>query len=113
MPNQLRELYLSVVRIAIQMVLQQIAQQSGRLVDEIQNPVQAIIQEVIGGAWVGNGANKFLDELYSVFVPSCDQIQASCQITTSSILYSVNSVDEADSQVEQLIGNLDSVFRSI
>lgn len=104
---------LKVARAAVDMVLQQIAQQSGRLVDEVQNPIQSIIQEVTGGAWVGNGANKFLDELYNLFVPPCAYIQDSCQITSTSIYYSVTCIDGADAQVSQLIGNLDSLFQGI
>lgn len=104
---------LKIARAAVDMVTNNIAQQLSTLEDMVRNPFQAMVNEVTGGIWVGDGANKFVEEVTSMFIPGAAQIVDSCTITTNSITRSLDIMDAADQQVRGLVNDLDGEFAAI
>lgn len=104
---------LKIARAAVDMVLNQIAQQMNICQDLVRNPVQQMVNQVMGGIWIGEGADKFVDEVTSLVIPGSERIYASCQVTTQSIHRALEIMDAADNQVRGLVNDLEGVFQNI
>lgn len=104
---------LKIARAAVDMVTNQISQQLNTVTSQVQSPLQAMVNEIAGGAWVGDGADKFVEELTSLALPNTGRIMESCTTTLGSIQRSVEIIDRADTQVRGIVDDLDNTFRNI
>ena len=95
------------------MVLNQITQQLNIVTSQVQSPLQAIVNEVVGGVWTGAGADKFVDEVTNLALPNAGRIMESCNTTMGSIRNSIDIMDRADAQVRGLVDDLDNTFQNI
>lgn len=109
----MRSILLRVARAAVEQVTRQIADQMSVLEDAVRAPMQAMVNEVVGGVWVGDGADKFVDVVTSINIPGTGRIVDSCNVTTVSITRSLDIVESADEQVRGIVNDLESTFRAI
>lgn len=109
----LKKLLLRIARAAVEMVLSKIAEQMTILEDMVRAPMQAMVNEVVGGMWIGEGADKFVEEVTSLIIPGAERISASCGVTADSITNGLDIMDRADQQVRGLVNDLDGVFQAI
>ena len=65
----------SFIEDAIGDVIKQILGQSGMLGDLVMAPIRAIVQQVTGGIWKGNGADKFVNDMTQNILPKLEQPQ--------------------------------------
>ena len=76
-------------------------------------PVRAIIGQVTGGVWKGDGANKFVQELSSMMVPGIGRVGTQIKTLNSNLQRAVTVMDQADAQVTSLAKGLGDVFGAI
>ena len=109
----LKKFLLRIARAAVEMVLSKIAEQMSILEDMVRAPMQTMVNAVVGGIWIGDGADRFVEEVTNLFIPGTDRIVASCNTTSDSITNGLDIMDRADEQVRGLVNDLDGVFQAI
>lgn len=82
---------------AIDDVMGDLMAQQNMLNELIQGPLQAIIGDVTGGVWTGDGANAFVQELSEAYVPGMQNIFSTIGGVQSSVSSAMNMINEADS----------------
>ena len=55
-------------------VMSQLTQQMNIVQEQAMAPMQAIIQEVTGGVWTGQGADAFVQDVRTIMVPKTNDI---------------------------------------
>jgi hypothetical protein len=71
------------------------------------------VQAVVGGIWVGDGANRFVDEVSSLMIPGIGQVGEQITTMRKNIEHAVNVIDNADEQVNTKVNSLADVFDNI
>ncbi|MGB1253650.1 MAG: hypothetical protein ACPG8W_23770 [Candidatus Promineifilaceae bacterium] len=104
---------LKLARSAVDMVLNIIEQQVSILQSNVQEQFQGMVNEVVGGVWVGDGADRFVEELTGMVLPNTDLIIGSCTVTTGSINNAVAIIEAADAQANGIVCDLDGMFQGI
>ncbi len=96
----------------VQDVVSQVAQQANQ-VDEVGNMIKNGMQPIIGGAWTGQGANAFIEEVNTRLVPQILQLFASIGGFGGGITSALDIISQADNQVSSVVGGLADTFDSI
>jgi hypothetical protein len=96
----------------VQDVISQVVQQSN-MVDEVAGGIRNGMQPIMGGAWVGEGANAFIDEVNTRLIPQIMQLVASIAGFGGSITSALDIISQADNEVGGIVGPLGDVFDSI
>lgn len=91
----------------------QLTQQFNLIQEAAIAPVKAIISQVTGGLWVGDGANKFVQELSTMMIPGIGRVGSQIQRLNSNLQRAVSVMDQADAQVSSLAKGLADVFGGI
>ena len=97
----------------VQQVLSGLTQQLNVVQNEALAPVRAIVSQVVGGAWVGNGANALVQEVSSLVIPGVGKVGQTITTMQRNINSAINVVDRADAEVNRMVGSLSDVFGSI
>lgn len=97
----------------VNQVLGQLGQQMTVLQDLVQSPIQAMVNEVVGGIWVGQGANAFVEECSTLFIPGAEQIHGSINVISGGINSALDIMDAADSKAQSIVDDLAGAFGSI
>lgn len=103
-------------------VIGQIMSQVNVLSDQIESPFKAMIQQVTGGAWQGNGADQFVEEMNSVVLPMVVQLIASLAGAggggsgggfIDGLNFARQVINEVDDAVNSIVNGLGDIFDSI
>lgn len=94
-------------------VIQQIAQQVRIVEDAVTAPLRAIVGQVVSGAWRGDGATRFVDEMSSEVIPALVNIMNVNQSYASAISRSLERMRQAERQATQVAQTLVDVFGQI
>lgn len=100
-------------RKVVQSVLSGLTQQMNVVEQDVHQPIQAMIQQVVSGAWTGRGADAFVQELSGIAIPRVTQINQTLTRASKDINTAVDVLDRADEQVNTLIRGLGDTFGSI
>ncbi len=100
-------------RKVVESVAGQLMQQINTLEEQVRSPIQAMVQEVTGGVWIGRGANAFVEEVSSMIVPGVGQIGEGMTQFHRNIQHAVDVIDQADEQVSSMVNGLADTFGSI
>lgn len=97
------EVLLRMARAVLDNVLKGLNEQLDAIEQFAMNPMKAIIQQVVGGAWQGKGADAFVEEVSSLLIPNVNTIKS--QITThhTNLVNAREIIDRADEEVDRLI----------
>ncbi len=109
----IKRILLKIARAVLNEVLGQIAQQINVLDDVVRAPIQAMVNEVVGGVWTGRGADAFVQECSNLFIPETQGIMESCNIMATSINRAADVMDQADKQARGMVEGLAGVFQGI
>ena len=104
------------MRMARQMVRQAVSgltQQLNSVRDGAFDPMRAMVQQVTGGIWKGNGANAFVEEVSSLMIPGVGRVMEKITTTTNNLNRAVDVVDEADKKVQGMVNGLGDIFGRI
>jgi hypothetical protein len=106
----------ALMRLAIQVVesvVSQATQQLSIVEDQALSPLKTVVQQVEGGVWKGEGANKFIDEVSSISIPGVGQVGDQIRSFQGNLTRARDIIMQADKQAHQVVGNLADTFGSI
>jgi len=90
-------------RAVVEQVLSQLTQAFNVVQEQAMAPVRAIVAEVVGGAWKGDGADAFVNELSSLAIPSIGKIGDAITTANSNLTFARETIDQADQKLQQLV----------
>jgi len=96
----------------VQDVAGQIVQQAN-LVEEVAGGIRNGMNPIMGGAWTGQGAQAFIEEVQSRLIPEIMALIASIAGFGGGISSAMDIVQQADNDVLGVAGQVADVFDSI
>lgn len=100
-------------RNVVQNVTSQLTQQQQMVEQMALAPVRAIIGQVTGGVWKGEGADKFVQELSTMMVPGIGRVGSQIINFNKNLQRAIQVMDQADQQVSSLAKGLADKFGGI
>jgi len=104
---------LDFAREAVEDVIRQITGQADVVENAVTAPIRGYVQQVVGGAWQGQGADKFVEEMNSMFIPACVDLAESLTSLNFNIGSAMDILDAADDAVNSIVNGVVDVFSSI
>lgn len=96
----------------VQDVVSQVTQQANQI-DDMMGGIRGGMQPIMGGAWTGQGANAFIDEVQTRLIPEIMALIASIMGFGGGITSAMDTISQADSDANSVVGGLGDVFDSI
>jgi uncharacterized protein YukE len=90
-------------RSVVDNVLSQLLQQKNVVLEQAMRPMEAMVQQVLGGIWIGKGADAFVQEVRSIMVPGVRTIDTNLGTFSRNIQFARERIDRADSDVAKLV----------
>lgn len=100
-------------RQVVQNVLSQLTQQFNVVQEQAYSPMQAMVQQVTDGIWVGKGADAFVEEVSSLMMPGVGKIGEGINTYSKNIQNAMDVMDRADEQISGIVNGLGDIFGSI
>jgi uncharacterized protein YukE len=97
----------------VQNVLSQLTQQFNVVQEQAYSPMQAMVQQVTDGVWVGKGADAFVEEVSGLMMPGVGKIGDGINVFSKNITNAMDVMDRADDQVSGMVNALGDIFGSI
>jgi hypothetical protein len=107
------QILIRIARSVVQNVLSQLTQQLNVVQEQAHSPMQAMVQQVTDGVWVGRGADAFVDEVSSLMMPGVGRIGEGIGTYSKNIQNALDVMDQADEAVNNIIGGLGDLFGGI
>lgn len=104
---------LRIARSVVLNVVRTVTSQVNMVQEAVASPIRAMVQQVIGGAWRGEGAERFADEMTSLIIPQLSDLTRSFTNTSSSINKALNTMNRADKASARIANGLSDVFKGI
>ena len=105
-----------IIRIAksiVRNLIKQIMAQVNIIQSMVTYPIRAIVNQVTGGIWKGNGADRFVAEMTSQVIPSLTNIMTVGSNFSKQIEKGLNAMEQAEQKAKGLAGQLFDVFSNI
>lgn len=96
----------------VQDVVNQVVQQAN-LVEEVAGGIRNGMNPIVGGAWTGQGAQAFIDEVQTRLIPEIMALIASIAGFGGGINTALDIVQQADNDVFGVVGQVVDIFDSI
>lgn len=100
---------LNFARKIVESVMNTIMQQLKIVESAVEQPLQSVIQEILGGAWEGDDADAFVQDIQGSVLPLLADILGAIGGCSISINGAMDAIDKADSKglgiVEDLVGS--------
>jgi len=74
---------------------------------------KAIVGQVMGGIWKGNGATKFVEMVNTQFISLATTGQTNCQGTGNNLNTAQQIVQDGDNMANGIVNDLENFFSSI
>ena len=74
---------------------------------------KAVVGQVTGGIWKGNGANKFVEMVTTQFISLASTGQMNTQGTANNLNQAQQIVHDADNMANGIVNDLENLFSSI
>jgi len=94
---------LRLARSVLDGVLSKMTQQFNVVQNEALNPVKMIVEGVVGGVWIGKGADAFVDELSSIAIPGIGQVGEQINTLTKNLNFARDVIDRADEEADRIV----------
>ena len=104
---------LRIVRSVVNHVISMITSQVNIIQDAVTSPLRGLVQQVSGGIWKGEGANRFVQEMTSEVIPSLVNIGSMNMGFGNGIKKALDIMDQADRQAQSKANELFDVFGKI
>lgn len=99
-------------RAVLENVLSQLTQQKNIVAELALKPMNLMVQQVIGGVWIGKGADAFVQEVQSLCIPQTRAIETTIGVLGTNLVQARERIERADQDVNRLIqGRLFEAFR--
>jgi ABC-type xylose transport system substrate-binding protein len=96
----------------VQDVVNQVVSQANQIEDTVGN-IRGGMQPIQGGAWVGQGADAFIEEVMTRLIPEIMALIASIMGFGGGITSAMDLIGQGDNDAFGVVGNLGDVFDSI
>jgi hypothetical protein len=90
-----------------------IKQQIRVFMGQVVNPAHAMVEQVIGGAWKGDGATRFVEEMKSLVLPQLLSVWGMTISTAEGIDKAKETMLNADNQAGKIASSLMDEFKGI
>ena len=94
-------------------VIQQVMQQINVIQEAVTSPLRALVNQVVGGVWKGDGASKFTQEMTSEVIPMLASIMTVQTNFANAIKKSQDAMNQAMQQATSQAQSLFDVFNGI
>jgi uncharacterized protein YukE len=94
---------LRMARAVLDNVLRGLTEQLNVVEERAMAQIKLSIQEVTGGIWKGQGADAFVNELSSIFIPNVTTIQEHISTTQHNLVSARDAIDRADEESARLV----------
>lgn len=81
--------------------------------DSVIQPMNQINQTVQGGEWIGTGADQFVNDISSQFIPGMNNIVQTMQGFGGNLSSAIQIMQEADQICNQIVSAVGDVFDAI
>ena len=93
--------------------INQVLKQVNVIQDLVTSPLRALVNEVMGGMWKGEGANRFTQEMTSEVIPMLVNIMGFNTNFASAITRAQSTMNQAINQATSKASSLFDVFNGI
>jgi hypothetical protein len=100
-------------RKVVQGILSQLMQQFNIVQEQALSPMRSMIQQVMGGVWVGEGADAFVEEVSGLMIPGVGRVADNINIMHTNLQHACDVIDQADAVVQGKINGLADIFDAI
>ena len=100
-------------RKVVEGIMSQLMQQFNIVQEQALSPMRLMVQQVMGGIWVGDGADAFVDEVSSLMIPGVGQVADHITIMHKNLQHACDVIDQADATVQGKVNGLADVFDGI
>lgn len=97
----------------VQEVLSSLTQQLNTVEDQALNPMRSMVQEVVGGVWVGQGADAFVEEVSSLMIPGVGRVGGQISGMFANIQRATQIIEQADQTASSMVQSVLDVFGNI
>ena len=104
---------LKVARSIVNNVIQTIRQQANVIQDAVTAPIRSWVQQVLGGIWKGDGANRFVHEMTNEVIKELEMLILSLTSFGGLVNDAIAIMDQADHDTTQVANGLFDIFHSI
>jgi phage-related protein len=104
---------LKIARSVVRNVTQVITGQINLIQDAVTAPLRSMVQQVVGGVWRGEGANRFVAEMTSEIIPQLTGVGSLAGNFGGLINRALDVMDRADRQATSKANALMDVFQKI
>lgn len=111
--SAITRILIRIARAVVQQVISMIRQQLDIVDNEVKTRLNSYIEEVVGGAWKGKGADAFVASIREEALPMLTDMVDTTNELSRGILRGVEIMDEADAQVRGLVSGLEDQFNAI
>lgn len=94
-------------------MINQIMKQINVIQDAVTSPLRGLVNEVMGGVWKGEGANRFVQEMLSEVIPMLVNITGFGSNYANAISKAQNRMNQAINQATSKAQTLFDVFNGI
>lgn len=98
---------------AISSAIGQILKQVNVVQDAVTAPLRGLVNEVMGGMWKGDGANRFVQEMMSEVIPMLVNIMGFNTSFANAISKAQNRMNQAINQATSKALSLNDIFNQI
>jgi hypothetical protein len=84
-----------------------------RVEDEIIGMMRSYVNEVVGGVWIGRGADAFVAAIENEAMPMASEVVGHCTDLNTNLARSEQIMDEADARVRGMMNNLADTFNNV
>jgi len=84
-------------------VLSQLTQQLNVVQELAMAPMRAMVQQVLGGVWRGEGANAFVQEVSNLMIPGVGRVTETITGLNANLRFAQSVMDRADEEVDRLV----------
>lgn len=107
------KIFKMIAQAVLDQVVGQIARQINIIEDQVESPIRSLMQPILAGAWVGDGADAFVDEVESRVFPQIAAIIGAATGFGGNIQQAVDMMTNADNQAKSIVNSLTDVFGGI
>lgn len=90
-------------KMVLNSVLQGLNQQLNIIEDQAKAPMRAMVEQVTGGIWIGQGADAFVDEVMNLVTPKVTNIMDVVSTFSGNLVKARDLIDRADEETQQLV----------
>jgi uncharacterized protein YukE len=108
-----KSILMKFARKVVEHVMSQLTQQLRIVTDQAFNPMQMMVQQVQGGIWRGDGADRFVQEVSSMMMPNTQRVNDTITTLNNNIRFAMDRIDQADNKASTTFQQLGDVFSKI